>query len=270
MHNLNPYLRRSFIAATLLIAIAPRTLAADPIPVRYSQGTVHGFFTLKSTDGTQLATGEFNQTVKGARVTTHLLFHFRDGSLDDETATFTQRTNFQLITDHHIQKGPSFPKPLDRTIDVPAGQVTSRSLGDDGKEKVTQEHNKLPADLSNGILVSLTMNIRPDAPETKVSMLVPKSRVVKLSIKPQGEDPFTFAGIQRNATHYRIKIELGGITGVVAPIVGKQPADIDIWIATGEAPAFIKEEGQFYEDGPIWSIEQAAPALARTDTAPKH
>jgi hypothetical protein len=270
LRNLKPYLRRSFIAATLLIPIAPQPLAADPIPVRYSQGTIHGFFTLKSTDGSQLAIGEVKQTVKGTRVTTHMTFHFRDGSLDDETATFTQRTNFQLITDHHIQKGPSFPKPVDMTIDVPTGQITSRSPGDDGKEKITQEHNKFPIDLSNGILFSLMMNIRPDTPKQKSPCSVPKSRVVKLSIKPQSEDSFTFAGIQRKAIHYRIKIELGGITGVVAPIVGKQAADIDIWTSSGEVPAFIKEEGQFYEDGPIWSIEQTAPALARTSDTAKH
>jgi hypothetical protein len=27
----------------------------------------------------------------------------------------------------------------------------------------------------------------------------------------------------------------------------------------GDAPAFIKEEGQFYEGGPIWRIELVSP-----------
>jgi len=32
---------------------------------------------------------------------------------------------FRLVRDHLIQKGPSFPRPIDMTIDVARGQVTS-------------------------------------------------------------------------------------------------------------------------------------------------
>ncbi len=46
-----------------------------------------------------------------------------------------------------------------------------------------------------------------------------------------------------------IKIELGGVTGMVAPLIGKQPPDIQIWIIGGEAPAFVKEEGFLYQGG---------------------
>ena len=36
------------------------------------------------------------------------------GSVDDETATFSQEHDFRLIiSDHHIQKGPSFPHPTE-------------------------------------------------------------------------------------------------------------------------------------------------------------
>jgi hypothetical protein len=27
----------------------------------------------------------------------------------------------------------------------------------------------------------------------------------------------------------------------------------------GEAPAFVKQEGQFYEGGPVWRVELASP-----------
>jgi hypothetical protein len=42
---------------------------------------------------------------------------------------------------------------------------------------------------------------------------------------------------------------LGGVAGVVAPIVGKQPADYHIWLQSGSPPAFVREEGPLYEGG---------------------
>ena len=135
--------------ALLICALQPGT-PAEPIPVRHLEGTVHGFLALRSKEGRVLAVGDLFQVVHGDRVTSRLLFRFKDGSVDDETTVFSQRGNFQLITDHHIQKGPSFPQPMDTSIDVPNGQVTVRSTGKDGKEEVKNEHLDLPPDLVNG------------------------------------------------------------------------------------------------------------------------
>ena len=88
---------------TLLLAVASLTLHADPIPVHAPQGTLHGFLVLRSREGKILANGDLVQTLRNGVVTVRLTFHFRDGSLDDETAVFSQATNFKLISDHHIQ-----------------------------------------------------------------------------------------------------------------------------------------------------------------------
>jgi len=90
--------------------------------VRHVEGTVHGFLALRSKEGRVLAVGDLFEVVRGARVTSRLLFRFKDGSVDDETPVFSQRGTFQLITDHHVQKGPSFPHPMDLSIDVRRGQ----------------------------------------------------------------------------------------------------------------------------------------------------
>ena len=63
------------------------------------------------------------QNARGPRVTSRLVFRFKDGSLHDETAVFTQRQQFRLVNDHLVQKGPSFPQPIDMTIDAAKGQV---------------------------------------------------------------------------------------------------------------------------------------------------
>lgn len=229
--------------------------------MRHVEGTVHGFLALRTQDGRILAVGDLIQVVRGDRVTARLLFRFKDGSVDDETTVFSQRGNFQLITDHHVQKGPSFPQPMDLSIDARRGQVTVRSIGKDGKDEVRSEHLNLPSDLVNGLILSIAKNILPHTPETKMFMLVatPKPRLIKLTISPAGEEPFSLVGSSRKAMRYEIKMELGGVTGMVAPLIGKQPPNIQIWILSGEAPAFVKEEGPLYQGGPIWTIQLTSP-----------
>jgi hypothetical protein len=241
-------------------------LSADPVTVRRTQGTLHGFLVLKTLEGTTLAAGDLVQVAHGNRVTTRLTYRFRDGSLDDETTVFTQRGTFQLISDHHIQHGPSFPHPLDVLIDAATGQITTR----DKDGKTVQDHLDLPPDIANGLPAILLANLDPSAPPIKISMVAPtsKPRLIHLVLAAEGEDPIIITGIRHKATNFRIKIELGGVTGVVAPIVGKQPSDIHVWVLGGEAPEFVREEGQFYEGGPIWRVELTSPVFPEPAATP--
>ena len=250
-----------FVAAIL---VQPAISLADPVAVRYPEGSVHGFLALRTMEGKTLAAGDLIQTVKGDRVASHLVFRFKDGSIDDETTTFSQRGSFRLLTDHHIQKGPAFPHPTDTLIDASAGQVTVRYL-EKGQEKVASDHIDLSEDLGNGILLNILKNIQPTN-KAKVSYVAaaPKPRVVKLSIEPQGDETFVVAGSRRKATRFVIKVELGGFTGAIAPMVGKQPPDTNVWIAGGQVPAFVKLEGPLYQGGPSWSIEMTSPVWSRT------
>ncbi len=253
-------LRRWSCIALLFFVLQPGA-PAEPIPVRHMEGTIRGFLALRSKEGRVLAVGDLFQVARHDRVTARLLLRFKDGSIDDETAVFSQRGRFQLITDHHIQKGPSFPQPMDLSIDVPNGQIAVRSTGNDGKDEVKSEHMDLPPDLANGLILLIAKNVRPETPETKVSMVVatPKPRLVKVVISPHGEEPFSLAGSHRKAMRFVLKIELGGLAGIVAPMIGKAPPEIQIWIIDGIAPAFVREEGPLYQGGPIWTIELTSP-----------
>jgi hypothetical protein len=146
-------------------------------------------------------------------------------------------------------------------ITASTGQVTVRFTDDHGHEKVETSQLDLPTDLANGIVLNILKNIRPETNETKISYVAatPKPRLVKLSITPQGEDTFSVAGSHRKAMRFTMKVELAGITGAIAPVLGKQPADTNVWVAGGEAPAFVKLEGPLYLGGPIWSIELTSP-----------
>jgi hypothetical protein len=252
---------RSWSLITILIyAMQPGSLA-DAIPVRHVEGTIHGFLDLRSEDGRVLASGDVVQVAHGDQVTSHTLFHFKDGSIDDETTVFSQRRSFRLITDHHVQKGPSFPHPMDLLIDSRSGKVTVRSTGKDGKEEVQTGRLQLPPDLANGMVPLIVENIRPDIAETTVPMLVatPKPRLVKLVISSRGQESFSVVGSSRQALHYEIKIDLGGVAGVVAPLIGKNPPNIEVWTVGGEAPTFVREQGPIYPEGPVMTIELASP-----------
>lgn len=246
---------------TMLVCAFQPSAQADSVPVRHVEGTVHGFLEMRSEDGRVVASGENIQVVHGDRVTSQTIFHFKDGSIDDETTVFSQHRTLRIITDHHIQKGPFFPHPMDVLIDSRSGQVTVRSIGKDGKEEVKTDHIDLPPDLANGMVPLLLKNLRSDAPGATVSMLVatPKPRLVKLAISSLGEETFSLAGAPLKAIHYQIKIELGGVAGVVAPIIGKAPPNVELWLVGGQAPTFIREQGPIYLEGPMMTVQLASP-----------
>lgn len=263
----NAFRVRPHLLTGLLVAILfqPGSMPAGPTNVRYPEGSVHGFLVLRTLEGKILAAGDLIQTVRGDRVISQLVFRFKDGSVDDETAIFSQRGTFRLISDHHIQKGPIFSKPTDIFINASTGQVTVR-YRDKDREKVETDHLDLPRDLANGTILTVLKNISPDTKETKLSYVgaSPKPRLVHLSITPQGEEPFSVAGAHRKAIRFRVKVEIGGIPGMIAPLIGKQPADTDVWISSGAVPTFVKSEGPQYMGGPIWSIELTSPVWGRS------
>ena len=244
----------------LICAASPLTRAhAETVSVRHPQGGAHGFVEVTTVEGTRIAVGDLLQSVRGSVVTSRLVLHFFDGSLDDETTVYSQRGTFRLLRDHHVQKGPSFPTPMDATVDAANGIITVRDAAGSPKET----HLALPPDVYNGLASSLLMNVSPAAAQIRIAVVVPTGdpRIVHLSMKNTGEVSFTLGGTPRKATDYQVHVEIGGVAGVVAPLIGKEPRDYHVWILTGANPAFIREEGQLYVGGPVWYIQQISAAF---------
>ena len=235
-------------------------LRGDSVAVRYPEGVVRGFLALRAPDGSVIADGDSIQTARGSVVTSRLVFHFRDGSLQDETAVFSQRGHFRLLRDRLVQRGPSFPRPLEMSIDVPKGRVTVR-YEDKGRGEFVDRQMRLPSDLANGLTSTLLKDLSPETSSTTLPMLVaaPKPRLVKLAVSRAGSETISNGRASFRAARFNIHVDVGGLAGAVAPIVGKQPKDASVWIVEGEAPGFAKSESQFYEGGPLWTIELSAP-----------
>lgn len=234
----------------------------------HAEGVVHGFLVLRTPAGKIIATGDLIQTTRNSQVTTRLEFHFSDSSLHEETAVFTQRGSFHLRSYHMIEKGPAFEHPVEMWIDVSKNQVKVLDLKD-GKNKMSTDHVDLPDDLANGLVPMLVKNVRSGKPEITVSLVAatPKPRVVKLTITPQGEDSFSIAGSQRKARTFVAKVKIGGVTGAVASLAGKQPPDTHFWISAGDVPAFLKSEGPIAANTPVWQIELASPEWPQSKAA---
>jgi hypothetical protein len=263
--------QRAALILAAITVVAPAHVLGEPVSVRHTEGVVHGFLALRTMDGTLLADGDLIQTARGEHVTARLVFRFKDGSIHNETAVFSQERVFRLISDHLVQKGPAFPQPIDMTIDAVKGDVVVRYSDDRGQQKTESEHLDLPPDLSNGLILALLKNVRADAAPHSLSFVAatPKPRLVKLAVAVGGRERFSTGSMARTAMHYILKVDLGGVSGVLAPLLGKQPPDSHVWILGGEAPAFVKSEQPLYIGGPVWRIELISPAWPRA-RAVKH
>ncbi len=256
---------RSFLgrwfAGALAMALLGTSYSAqgEELKLRYRTGSEHGFVILRDTAGAILGSGEVTQVPSGHRITLHVVIHFNDGSIDDETTLYSQGETIRLISDRHIQKGKSFPHPSDVMIDVPRQQVSVRDLSKDTNEAKV-EHMDLPSDLANGLLSPLIQNMQADTPiEVSYIGLAPKPRLVKLAIAKGGDDHFTVGGRPYKAAKYDVKVHIGGVAGVVAPMIGKQPPDTHVWVTESKVPAVVRLDSALYTEGPIWSVQFASP-----------
>jgi hypothetical protein len=165
--------RCKIVAAAFLAVTLGAVALGEPIPVRHIQRPMHRFMTARTEDGKAIANGEFTQVVQGDEVSMRLTYHFVDGSIDDETTTYRQQGTFQLVRNHHIQRGPFFAKPVDFAVEASTGMATSRTTDKNGKIHIQNDHINLPNDLANGFVGTLLLNTPPNTSPFRVGMLVP-------------------------------------------------------------------------------------------------
>ena len=258
-----------------VVGLAMLTLAmsngadAQPVAVRNREGLVHGFLVLRALDGTPIADGALLQTTpRAGQVESRLVFRFKDGSLQDESVIFTQERVFRVLSYAIVQKGPSFPVQLDGRLDVKGRRATVRSRkGDEEPQEHSERMEKLPADLANGLVLTLLKNFPSAAGELVAHMVAftPKPRLIKLVMTPTEEERFVLGETAHRATRYRVKPELGGLTGIIAPLIGKEPEDVFVWIMGGTAPAFVKFEGSLFQGGAVCRMELVSPRWPARD-----
>ena len=245
--------------ATLILLVpwlAPWSpLEAAPVQVRLVEGTAHGLMVVRFVGGEVVGHGDFLQAAHGDRVDTRLVLRFKDGSLHDETHTFSQQRVFTLLTYRLVQRGPSFPETLEVVLDRKTGTYKVLSTRD-GKEKASSGSIELPLDVYNGMVPMLLKNLAPGASETvHIVAFTPKPRLIQVELVPAGSQRLVAADITRQGMRYALKPKLGAVVRAVATLMGKAPADQECVILTEEVPAFVRCDGSLYLKGPVWRME---------------
>jgi hypothetical protein len=239
----------------------PRTRRVEPagIPVRYTEGTVHGFLELRTADGALLAPGDLTQVVRDSGIESRMVFHFPDASVFEETVAFSQRGVFAMRTYHLIQSGPAFAADIDATLSRSGHYVVRTRSHRDGAEQQYTGALDLPPDISNGMIIMIAKNLPAGRTETvHIVAFTPQPRLVGLRLAPSGSQQLMLGGYAESAVNFTLTPRLGVLLGFFARLLGKLPPDSHAWIVGGEAPAFVRFEGPLYS-GPVWRIDLASP-----------
>ena len=254
-------LRPAPFLLVLLGALFPwqGVVAAAPVPVRYSEGMVRGFLTLSDSSGVRIGSGDFLQVNRDGAVESRTVLYFLDGSLHDETATFTQERNFVLRSYHLRQKGRAFREDLEVSLERGTGKYLVKVKPHNGPEKVLTGKIDLPSDVYNGMVPTAVKNLVKGARETvHLVAFTPAPRVIELEITPAGEDKVRVGDLKLAATHYLLKAKLG-LLKIPAALLGRLPPDNHLWAVMDDVPAFVKFQGPLATEGPIWRIELTSP-----------
>jgi len=233
-------------------------LEAAPVKVRLLEGSVRGFLVLRTTDGEAIAHGELLQRPQGGLIESRLTLNFADGSLRDERATFSQKDVFRLEAYRLVQRGPSFPTS-DISFDRRSGRFQARTQDKPGDAiKEASGQLEMPYDLYNGMALVLLKNLPSSSPVfARFAVFTPKPRIIKMDLIHEGDDPVRVGPASKTARRYLVKLEVGGLPGVIASLIGKDPPDFRYWLVSGEVPAFVRFEGAMYLNGPIWRLSFA-------------
>jgi hypothetical protein len=252
----------------LIALLFAGSVAAEPVAVRFAEGVTHGFLALRTVDGGLIATGDLFQVARRGVVESRIVFQFKDGSLWDETVTFTQERVFTLRSYRLLQKGPVFPQDSEVSLErasskdraASAKYRVATSPRDGSREAVLQGASILPPDTYNGMVVTVAKNLSKGARET-VHLLVftPEARLIQLGIAPAGESKVLVGELTKSATHYVLTPKLGPWLKLLSTLAGRVPPDSHAWIFTDQAPSFVRFEGPLHSAGPTWHMELRSP-----------
>jgi hypothetical protein len=237
------------------------SVQAEPVAVRFTEGVTHGFLALRTPDGGLIAAGDLMQVARRGAVESRIVFHFKDGSLWDETVIFTQERVFTLQSYRLLQKGPAFAADSEISLERDAAKYRVKTTArDGGKEALLDGAFTLPPDTYNGMVVTVAKNLRKGARE-RVHLLVftPTARLIQLEIAPAGEHKVLVGHLVKSATHYVLTPKLGAWLKLLTTLTGRVPPDSHAWIFTDDAPSFVRFEGPLHSAGPVWHMELTSP-----------
>jgi hypothetical protein len=249
------------VLGPLVLGAALGTLVAAPVPVRFVEGSLHGFLALRSIDGALVAEGDLLQFARGGQFEKRMVFRFKDGSVLEESVVFTQQVVYTMQSYRMLQRGPIFTEDIEVSLERATGKYSVKTKSHkDGRETVHEGKLELPPDVYNGLILSIVKDLPPKARETiHFVAFTPEPRLIQLAVVPVGEQQVLVGNLAKTAIHYVLKPQLGIWLKLFATVLGRMPPDEHVWILMDDVPAFVRFEGPMYPTGPVWRIQLTSP-----------
>lgn len=256
-------LMRATLGPLILTAVLlePNPLTAAAVPVRFVEGVTHGFLQLRTVDGALIASGDLLQAVRGGQVEKRMVFHFKDGSVFEEAALFTQHQVYAMQSYRLVHRGPVFNEDAEISLERATGKYRVKTKAHrDGREEVLDGTLEVPSDVYNGMVLTVVKDLPKGTSETvHYVAFTPTPRLIQLDLVSAGEHRVLVGELAKTAVHYVLKPRLGIWLKLFASLAGRVPPDEDVWVVTDEVPAFVRFEGPLTMGGPVWRIELASP-----------
>jgi hypothetical protein len=189
------------------------------------------------------------------------IFHFKDGSLSEETVVFTQQKVLSMQSYELVQRGPAFASDIEISLDRGSGKYRVKSRNHkDGREKVIGGALEFPQDVYNGMIFTVLRNLpRATSKTIHVIAFTPEPQLIQLQMIPEETQKVKIDGSSKPATHYVLHPQLGTWLKLFTKLTGRMPPDEHVWMLADSVPAFVKFEGPLYIGGPVWRIELTSP-----------
>ncbi len=240
-----------------------RPVVSPAVPVRYTEGMVHGFLELTTESGAFLAHGDLLQVARNGGVESRMVFHLAKGSVFEETVTFTQHDVFTMETYHLVQSGPAFENDLDASLSRTGSYVVKTKSHKDGAENEYAGSLSMPGDVYNGMMPTIVKNVPAEGSTTvHIVAFMPEPRLVAVELAPSGPQRVSLGQHEESAVSFALKPKLGLFLRIGAKLTGQLPPDSHILIVTDDVPAFVRSDGPLYT-GPVWRIALTAPSASR-------
>ena len=238
-------MKRTLSTATLLAglalalpAFADDALGTRSVPVRMTDPQGH-----------LLAKGTLNQERAGDKLNVKLEFHFPDGKVSSEAATFTVEPRVVqhswTFEEHTAQK-----QLRQFYVNFDSGSARGMKLKDDGKvETWTNDFKNDPGQMFSG--VGFVYALLPRISEASQKQLdfhaqgfIPRPVGASVSVKSEGQETMHQGDKAVPTIRFNVHPELNAIARMVA-----KPKDYRLWFTTGQEPKWVMSEGPVVEPG---------------------
>ena len=168
-----------------------------------------------------------------------------------------------MLAYHLLQRGPAFGTDIDATLAQSGDYQVTTASHPAGKQQHYSGKLDLPADVYNGMAITIAKNLSVGAPTTvHLVAFTPKPRLIGLELTGANAPPSMVGRRAERTVVFTLKPRLGAFVHLFASLLGRVPPDSHAWIVTEGGPAFVRFEGPMYL-GPVWHLESVSPAPAQ-------